>query len=136
MVGTFLSFLKFAHVQRADCSCTYPSVPIYDASSKPFMFEKDDFASLQSLPRFKKMGDPKNADLPSSALVTVFFTMNAYSKTRAPPTPSTNAGPRTPASSSSQVDDQALSTPTSSQTLSHNVQFVIYHGQADDFEDE
>jgi hypothetical protein len=102
------------------------------------MFEKDDFASLQSLPRYKKAGDRKLADLPLSALVTVFFTMNAYSKSRPPPTPSTNhqpAGPRTPgpASTSGQGDDHVAS--TSSQTLSLNVQFVVYHGQADDSED-
>jgi hypothetical protein len=103
------------------------------------MFEKNDFASLQALPRFKKTGDPKLADLPSSSLVTVFFTMNAYSKTRAPPTPSfTNlrqsAGPCTPSSSSGQGDHSAPS--TSSQTLSLNVQFFIYHGQADDAVDD
>lgn len=114
------------------------SVPIYDASDKPFMFEKNDFASLQALPRFKKTGDRKLADLPPSSLVTVFFTMNAYSKTRAPPTPSSanirqSAGPCTP-SSSGQGDHPAPS--TSSQTLSLNVQFVIYHGQADDAVDD
>jgi hypothetical protein len=100
------------------------------------MFEKDDFSSLQSLPRYKKEGDRKLADLPLSTLVTVFFTMNAYSKTRPPPTPSTNyqsTGPRTPASSSGQGDDHVPS--ASSQTLSLNVQFVIYHGLADDSED-
>lgn len=115
------------------------SVPIYDASGKPFMFEMNDFASLQALPRFKKAGDPKLADLPPSSLVTVFFTMNAYSKTRAPPTPSSanirpSAGPCTPSSSSGQGDHPALS--TSSQTLSLNVQFVIYHGQAGDSVDD
>ena len=101
------------------------------------MFKKDDFGLLQSLPRYKREGDRKLADLPLSALVTVFFTMNAYSKTRPPPTPSTNyqsTGPRTPASSSGQGDDQVPS--ASSQTLSLNVQFVIYHGQADDSEDD
>ena len=101
------------------------------------MFEKDDFASLQSLPRYKKAGDRKLADLPLSALVTVVFTMNAYSKTRPPPTTTTNyqsAGPHTPASSSGQGDDHVPG--TSLQTLSLNVQFVIYHGQADDSEDD
>lgn len=103
------------------------------------MFEKDDFASLQSLPRYKKAGDRKLADLPLSALVTVFFTMNAYSKTRPPPMPSTSyqsAGPHTPgrAYSSGQGDDHVPS--TSSQTISLNVQFVIYHGQADDSKDD
>jgi hypothetical protein len=103
------------------------------------MFEKDDFASLQSLPRYKKAGDRKLADLPPSALVTVFFTMSAYSKGRPPPTPSSSyqpAGPRTPGPGSSlgQGDDHAPS--TSSQTLSLNVQFVVYHGQADDSEDD
>jgi hypothetical protein len=103
------------------------------------MFQKDDFAYLQSLPRYKKAGDRKPADLPLNALVTVFFTMSTYSKTRPPPTPGTNyqpAGPRTPgpASSSGQGDDHVPS--TSSQTLSLNVQFVVYHGQADDSEDD
>lgn len=96
------------------------------------MFERDDFSSLQSLPRFKKTGDRKIADLPQNALVTVFFTMNAYSKTRPPQTPS--ATPRTPASSSGQGDDNVPG--TSSQTLSLNVQFVIYHGQVDDSVDD
>lgn len=64
--------------------------------------------------------------------------MNSYSKTRSPPTPSTSniyqsAGPRTPASSSGQGDDYVPSALL--QTLSLNVQFVIYHGQADDSED-
>jgi hypothetical protein len=102
------------------------------------MFKKDDLASLQSLPRFKMAGDPKLADLPPSALVTVFFTMNTYTKNRSPLTPSiTNvyqsAGPHTPASSSGLGDDHIPD--TSSQTLSL-VQFVIYHGQANDFEDD
>jgi hypothetical protein len=100
------------------------------------MFKKDDFASLQALPRFKKMGDPKIADLPPSSLVTVFFTMNAYSKARPPPTPGTSqtAGLRTPTGSSGQGDDSFSG--TSSQTLSLNVQFVVYHGQVEEYEDD
>ena len=78
------------------------------------MFKKDDFASLQALPRFKKMGDPKIADLPPSSLVT--------------------AGLRTPTGSSEQGDDSFSG--TSSQTLSLNVQFVVYHGQVEEYEDD
>ena len=45
-----------------------------------------------------------------------------------------SAGPHTPASSLGQGDDRVPGTLL--QTLSLNVQFVIYHGQADDSEDD
>ena len=100
------------------------------------MFSKDDFVNIPSLPRFKKHGDPKNADLPPNALVTVFFSLNSYTSTRAPPTPSmlrTSAqsddqGPV--ASGSSRRENSAAYTPdnSSSLVLSLNLQFMLYHG--------
>lgn len=92
------------------------------------MFTKDDFAALPSFPRYKKVGDPKNADVPANGLVSVFFGMNTYSSTRVPPTPGSssrsyqNTDPQTPGSSFH--NDKA-----SSQVLSLNLQFVVYHGQ-------
>ena len=69
-------------------------VPIYDARSSPFMFTKDDFTGLPSLPLFKRASENQRiADLPPNALVTVFFTMNTYSTTRVPPTPSGSGSP-------------------------------------------
>ena len=124
-------------------NCTYFSmrthtvklpVPIYDASSRPFMFTKEDFAALPSFPRYKRAGDPKNAEVPTNGLVTVFFGMNTYVSTRLPATPgsarSYQNDPQTPAGgSSSQVS-------SSSQVLSLNLHFVIYHGQAPDSDED
>ena len=123
-------------------------VPIYDARTNPFMFSRDDFVGLPSLPHFKKYGDPKRADLPPNALVTVFFTSNTYASTRAPPTPSTFknisawSDGQVPIASTSSHRDNSLSPVKggftqsgnasnfgSSQVLSLNLQFLLYHGQ-------
>jgi len=120
------------------------TVPIYDACTHPFMFSREDFVGLTSLPRFKKYGDPKHADLPPNALVTVFFTLNTYTSTRAPPTPSTHNtisarsdGQASIASGSSRRDNtlsptRGASTRSdnigTSQVLSLNLQFLLYHG--------
>lgn len=131
------------------CLIVFSLVPIYDASSHPFMFTKEDFIGLPTLPRFKKYGDPKHADLPPNALVTVFFTMNTYTSTRAPPTPSTlkisaRSDGQPPVASGSSYRDyspvkggQTDSTSKfgSSQVLSANFQFLLYHGQIPDEED-
>jgi hypothetical protein len=124
---------------------TLTPVPIYDAEARPFVFSKEDFVGLPLLPRFKKHGDPKQADLPPNALVTVFFTLNTYTSTRAPPTPSslkmTSRGNdwAPVASGSSQHDDTYSSAKGTSarsdssnfgtsQVLSTNLQFLLYHG--------
>ena len=128
--------------------CSYLTVlslvPIYDAHSSSFMFSKKDFVGIPSLPRFKKRGDPKHADLPPNALVTVFYSLNTYTSTRAPPTPST-------LKMTAQSDNQALSGSSSrennvtytsdnnskygsSLVLSLNVQFLLYHGLIPDDE--
>jgi hypothetical protein len=111
-----------------DSYCVKISVPIYDASSRPFMFTKDDFAALPSFPRYKRQGDSKNAEVPANGLVTVFFGMNTYASARLPATP----GP----SRSYQNNDPLSQTPggsssqnASSQVLSLNLHFIIYHGQ-------
>jgi hypothetical protein len=108
------------------------------------MFTKEDFVGLPSFPRFKKPGDPKLADLPPNALVTVFFTMNTYLSTRAPPTPSSIKTPvassssrnnliSTPAKgSSTRADDAFTSNSSSTQVLSPNLQFLLYHGMIPD----
>ena len=123
-------------------------VPIYDACSSPFLFSKEDFVSLPSLPRFKRHGDPKLADLPPNALVTVFFTLNTYSSTRAPPTPSTHkmsarsesrddkapvasGSSHSPAKGSS-AQSHNVSKLGSSLVLSLNLQFLLHHGQIPD----
>jgi hypothetical protein len=116
------------------CLIVFTSVPIYDARSRPFVFSQEDFAGLPLLPRFKKHGDPKHGDLPPNALVTVFFTLNTYTSTRAPPTPGTfksmsrkdNPGPV--ASGSTYSDDNYSAKGSSSQVLSTNLQFLLYHG--------
>lgn len=55
-------------------------VPIYDASENPFLFTRDDFVSMQSLPRYRKYGVRSPSDLPHQSLVSVFFTLNTYPK--------------------------------------------------------
>ena len=115
------------------------SVPIYDARSHPFEFSKKDFVGLPSLPRYKKHGDPKLADLPPNALVTVFFSLNTYTSSRAPPTPSTHkmmswSDNRPPvASSSAHSDDNSARGSNShigtSQVLSTNLQFCCITAQ-------
>ena len=114
------------------------SVPIYDASSRPFMFTKEDFAALPSFPRYKRAGDRKYAEVPANGLVSVFFGLNTYASTRVPPTPGSSTSsyrhndPQTPvAGGSSSQNDKA-----SSQVLSLNLHFVIYHGQVPESEDD
>ena len=95
------------------------------------MFMKEDFAALPSFPRYKRQGDQKFAEIPANGLVSVFFGMNTYASNHVPPTPGSstrsyhNNNPQTPvASGSSSQNDKA-----SSQVLSLNLHFVIYHGQ-------
>jgi hypothetical protein len=92
---------------------------------------KEDFAALPTFPRYTRAGDRKYADVPVNGLVSVFFGMNTYSNTRVPPTPGSSSrsyhDPQTPVASgsgSSSRNDKA--TPL---VLSLNLQFVIYHGQ-------
>jgi len=95
------------------------------------MFTKEDFAALPSFPRYKREGDPKIAEVPPNGLVSVFFGMNTYASTRVPATPGSSSRsnePQTPvrfAGGSSSHND----TKSSSQVLSLNLQFVVYHGQ-------
>ena len=126
----------------------FPPVPIYDARSCHFVFSDNDLAGLPSLPRYKKHGDRKHANLPPNALVTVFFTLNTYTSTRAPPTPSVKlarSNDQAPVAGSSSCRDgtyspakgsYAQSDGTSkfgmSQVLSPNLQFLLYHGQIPD----
>jgi hypothetical protein len=110
------------------------------------VFSDEDFAGLPSLPRYKKYGDPKHADLPPNALVTVFFTLNTYTSTRAPHTPSMvkmlgrsdDQAPVVSGSSSPVKGSSALSDNTSkvgtSLVLSPNLQFLLYHGLIPDDE--
>lgn len=90
------------------------------------MFTKKDFSALTSLPRYKKEGDPKLADLSPNALVSVFFTMNTYTSTRVPPTPSASRSSRQP-----EGDPQTPggTSKAASQILSLNLQFLVYHGE-------
>ena len=62
-------------------------VPIYDASDRPFLFTKEDFAALLTFPRYKREGDRKYAEVPVNGLVSVFFGMNTYTSPCVPPTP-------------------------------------------------
>jgi hypothetical protein len=137
-VGFFILFLL-------PCLTLFSLVPIYDGSSQPFLFTKEDFVGLPSLHRFKKHGDPKLADLPPNALVTVFFTLNSYTSTRAPPTPSTvktwSRSDQDPVPSGSSQHDNPVAYPPSkgssaqsdntgfgsSQVLSPNLQFLLFH---------
>ncbi|KAF8148180.1 hypothetical protein B0H34DRAFT_803025 [Crassisporium funariophilum] len=113
-------------------------IPIYDAQSQPFMFTKDDFATLPLLPHYKNLGNPKNADLPANGLVSVFFSMITYASARVPPTPGSSSrlanDPQTPVATGSSSRSNASSRSDSnfkvpSQVLSLNLQFVVYHGQ-------
>ena len=112
--------------------CALNTVLIYDAQLKPFMFMKDDFSALTSLPHYKKTGDPKYADLPLNALVSVFFTMNTYASTCVPPTPSSSKLSR-----QSEGDPQTLggTSKATSQVLSLNLQFLVYHREMPEAED-
>jgi len=99
------------------------------------MFMKEDFAALPSFPRYKKEGDRKNADIPVNGLVSVFFGMNTYVSGRVPPTPGSSSrsyDPQTPVASGSYSRNDKVS----SQVLSLNLQFVIYHGQVPEPEDD
>ena len=107
------------------------TVPIYDASTRPFLFTEEDFAALPTFPRYARAGDRKYAEVPVNGLVSVFFGMNTYMNSRVPPTPGSSSrsyhDPQTPVASgsgSSSRNDKA-----SSQVLSLNLHFVIYHGQ-------
>jgi hypothetical protein len=113
------------------CLTLFFLVAIYDAHSNPFLFSKEDFVRLPSLPRYKKYGDPKHADLPPNALVTVFFTLNTYVSSRAPPTPSMarNYDDRqAPFASGSSRRDDPITDSSSPYILSPNLQFLLYHG--------
>lgn len=88
---------------------SYHSVPIYDASQKPFLFRQEDFVGIPSLPLYKREG--KIADLPVDAIVSVFFAMSSYPKRAA-------GCPPTPSRSSASFND----------ILSLNIHFVIYYG--------
>ena len=55
-------------------------VPIYDASKQPFLFQQDNFASMQGLPHYKKYRVRSWSDLPHQSLASVFFTLNTYPK--------------------------------------------------------
>ena len=61
------------------CTAHPWKVPIYDASDRPFLFRRDDFAFMQGLPRYKKYGVRSWSDLPHQSLVSV-FTLNTYPK--------------------------------------------------------
>jgi hypothetical protein len=84
------------------------SVPIYDASKKPFNFAREDFVGLPSLPLYKKSG--RIADLPVDALVSVFFAMSSYPK-------------RMPGSSAAPTGGASFN-----DVLSLNIHFVIFYG--------
>ncbi|KAF8969130.1 hypothetical protein BDZ97DRAFT_1754747 [Flammula alnicola] len=103
-------------------------IPIYDARSQPFMFTKDDFATLPSLPRYKNSGDPKNADLPANGLVSVFFSMNTYASARVPPTPGSSSrsanDPQTPVATGSSSRSNASSRSDSNFKVSSQVLFL------------
>ena len=128
-------------------NCFSP-VPIYDACSRHFMFSDKDLAGLPLLPHYKKHHDPKHADLPPNALVTVFFTLNTYTSTHAPPIPSVKlarSNDQAPVVGSSSrrdgtyspvkgsyVQSDGTSKFSMSQVLSPNLQFLLYHGQIPD----
>lgn len=78
-------------------------VPIYDASKTPFLFEREDFIGLPSLPLYKRSG--RVADLPVDSIVSVFFSMSSY-------TPKKNSG----------------SSSSGASSMSMNIQFVVYYG--------
>jgi hypothetical protein len=83
-------------------------VPIYDASRKPFTFDRDGFVGMPSLPLYKRSG--RVADLPVDSLVSVFFAMSSYAK-------------RTPGSSSTSSSSASFN-----DVLSLNIHYVIYYG--------
>jgi hypothetical protein len=96
-------------------------VPIYDASDHPFVFQRDDFASMQGLPRYQKYGVRGWSDLPHQSLVSVFFTLNTYPKDY----------------SSSSGADSGHSAPSTLPTnkdsvLSFNLHSVVYYGVVPD----
>lgn len=82
-------------------------VPIYDASKKSFLFEREDFIGLPSLPLYKRFG--KVADLPVDSLVSVFFSMSSYAK-------------------KTQGSSVTSSGASFNDVLSMNIQFVVYYG--------
>jgi len=101
--------------------CLRP-VPIYDARQMGFNFEQKDFDGVRALPLFKeKPAFASISDLPSQALVTVFYTANTYiSKNQVK---RDGQAPQTPGASGAQelFGESAL-------VLSLNVQFVVLHG--------
>ncbi|KAF8800471.1 hypothetical protein BYT27DRAFT_7313649 [Phlegmacium glaucopus] len=66
--------------KQPSCMNFTDDIPIYDASKHPFLFQRDDFASMQGLPCYQKYGVRSPCDLPHQALVSVFFTLNTYAK--------------------------------------------------------
>jgi hypothetical protein len=85
------------------------TVPIYDASKKAFLFGREDFVGMPSLPLYKRSG--KISDLPVDSVVSVFFAMSSYTK-------------KTPGSSST----TSLSGASVNDVLSLNIHFVIFYG--------
>jgi hypothetical protein len=133
-------YSRFLHLLHSANLAYFSPVPIYDAHSHPFVFSKEDFVHLPSLPRYKKHGDPKHGDLPPNALVTVFFSLNTYASTRPPPTPSSvKVSARSESQAPSRHDNTFSPGQGSSARggdaagcgishLSLNLQFILYHG--------
>ena len=88
------------------------AVPIYDASSTPFLFQREDFVNMPNLPLYHNRG--KISDLPVDSLVSVFFSMSSYAK-------------KTDSSSTSS-SKAASGSPTFKDVLSLNIQSVVYYG--------
>ena len=109
-----------AHLKQVLWLCTtyfFLKVPIYDASECPFLFQRDDFASMQGLPRYQKYGVRSLSDLPHQSLVSVFFTLNTYPKDYSS---SSGAESRFPASSPVPTNNNSV--------LSFNLHSVVYYG--------
>ena len=92
-------------------------VPICDASKQPFLFQQDNFASMQGLPHYKEYRVRSWSDLPHQSLVSVSFTLNTYPKDY----------------SSSSRADTGFSAPSpvptnNNSVLSFNLHFVVYYG--------
>jgi len=130
MWGPFLNFDvdgKLLHLVSLPSFNSHQAlVPIFDASTHPFTFGKGNFTELASLPRYKKYGDPKPADLPKDSIVSVFFSINTYESTRFPPL----------GDDQGQSSDKPNTEPSTSTVLSLNLQFVVYHGEIPPFDDE
>lgn len=97
-------------------------VPIYDVSKTPFLFNRDDFITMQSLPRYRKYGARTPSDLPHQSLVTVFFTLNTYPK---------DYNSSAPSQYSTGGESSLLATPiptNQNSVLSFNLHSVMYYG--------